>query len=202
MGRQWRDEGQMNAGFSPCSERQCYESVSGNGLFPRRRLPHETHHNARCRGPSFGSTSDPERRARRRGLERAGGHRVDQGAGRQAQEREAPRKARRKASSKTLRKERSSPGEVISRPERSEFFRKAATKSVAAASCGDRPLSPAFQSATTPFHKIAQAPIFSVPTLASAMAINEHRNKPFGPGGGTRRLHQSPSARRVLAGAK
>src|SRR5947209_7970467 len=28
--------------------------------------------------------------------------------------------------------------------------------------------------------------------LTTAMAINGHRNKPFAPGGGTRRLHQSP----------
>jgi len=34
------------------------------------------------------------------------------------------------------------------------------------------------------------------------MEINRRRNKPFGPGGGTRRLHQNPSGRRVLAGAK
>lgn len=38
-----------------------------------------------------------------------------------------------------------------------------------------------------------------------AMAINGLRNKPFGPGGSTRRLHQSPPLKdhlwRVLAGA-
>jgi hypothetical protein len=36
----------------------------------------------------------------------------------------------------------------------------------------------------------------------SDMAINGHRNKPFGPGGGTRRLHRSPLVERVPAGAK
>src|SRR5580765_3358601 len=39
-----------------------------------------------------------------------------------------------------------------------------------------------------------------------AMEINGRRNKPFGPGGGTRRLHQNPPGktrdRRVSAGAK
>ncbi len=30
--------------------------------------------------------------------------------------------------------------------------------------------------------------------LVTAMAINVYRNKPFGPGGGTRRLHQSPAS--------
>ncbi len=45
-----------------------------------------------------------------------------------------------------------------------------------------------------PFHKITRPPIFVLPALGPAMAINEHRNKPIGPGGGTRRLHQSPSA--------
>ena len=36
----------------------------------------------------------------------------------------------------------------------------------------------------------------------AAMAINGHRNKPFGPGGGTRRLHQSPVRphRRLVSG--
>ena len=41
------------------------------------------------------------------------------------------------------------------------------------------------------FHKLASALILTLPAHASAMAINEHRNKPFGPGGGTRRLHLS-----------
>ena len=36
-----------------------------------------------------------------------------------------------------------------------------------------------------------------------AMAINGYRNKPFGPGGGTRRLHQKPVLRlQVLAGGE
>jgi hypothetical protein len=34
-----------------------------------------------------------------------------------------------------------------------------------------------------------------------AMEINDRRNKPFGPGGSTRRLHQSPPKGRVSAGA-
>src|SRR6478609_4059303 len=35
----------------------------------------------------------------------------------------------------------------------------------------------------------------SVPLARTDMAINGFRNKPFGPGGGTRRLHPSPAAR-------
>ncbi len=34
-----------------------------------------------------------------------------------------------------------------------------------------------------------------VPLARTAMAINGSRNKPFGPGGSTRRLHHSPAAR-------
>ena len=36
--------------------------------------------------------------------------------------------------------------------------------------------------------------ILDLPAARPAMAINGYRNKPIGPGGGTRRLHQSPSS--------
>ena len=56
---------------------------------------------------------------------------------------------------------------------------------------------------TCPFHTQPEAPIFQAPPARVAMAINGHRNKSFGPGGGTRRLHPSPlQKRRASAGAK
>jgi hypothetical protein len=46
-------------------------------------------------------------------------------------------------------------------------------------------------------------PILVASPARAAMAINGHRNKSFGPGGGTRRLHPNPPVRgRVWAGAK
>ena len=46
-------------------------------------------------------------------------------------------------------------------------------------------------------------PILPSPPAREAMAINGHRNKSFGPGGSTRRLHPSPlPLKRVSAGAK
>ena len=44
-----------------------------------------------------------------------------------------------------------------------------------------------------PFPKCPERLYSISPSLAAAMAINGHRNKPIGPGGGTRRLHPSPS---------
>jgi hypothetical protein len=44
------------------------------------------------------------------------------------------------------------------------------------------------------FSSGAGSPIFTVLPFGAAMAINGHRNKPFGPGGSTRRLHPSGSA--------
>jgi len=45
---------------------------------------------------------------------------------------------------------------------------------------------------TTPFQGRFD-PLYQVRRCKPAMAINCHRNKPIGPGGGTRRLHPSPS---------
>ena len=42
--------------------------------------------------------------------------------------------------------------------------------------------------------EIPDAPYMECAGLKPDMAINGDRNKPFGPGGSTRRLHQSPSA--------
>ncbi|PHJ94311.1 hypothetical protein VF09_37110 [Nostoc linckia z9] len=57
------------------------------------------------------------------------------------------------------------------------------------------------------FSSGTETPISALPGLAPAMAINGRCNKPIGPGGGTRRLHQKPvgdevSSDRLLMGAK
>src|SRR6202042_2313437 len=53
-----------------------------------------------------------------------------------------------------------------------------------------------------PFPAGPFSPIYQMPLARGATAINWHRNKSFGPGGGTRRLHPSPLTKRVSAGAK
>ena len=55
--------------------------------------------------------------------------------------------------------------------------------------------------APRPLQNRAQ-PLYWVRRRKAATAINGHRNKSFGPGGGTRRLHPSPREKRVSAGAK
>ncbi len=45
-------------------------------------------------------------------------------------------------------------------------------------------------------------PIFRALSARAAMAINGHRNKSFGPGGGTRRLHPSPFRRAGFGGGE
>jgi hypothetical protein len=67
------------------------------------------------------------------------------------------------------------------------------------------PGSAAHRSALRPGHGKLSAlffpsrftPILSVPASRPAMAINGRRNKPFGPGGGTRRLHRCSSDARL-----
>jgi len=59
--------------------------------------------------------------------------------------------------------------------------------------CAARPPAPLFFSMISPYIGRAGSP---------AMEINCRRNKPFGPGGSTRRLHPSPSSRWASAGAK
>jgi len=51
------------------------------------------------------------------------------------------------------------------------------------------------RSAIAAFHFVRRPPIF-VLSAWPTMAINGRWNKPFGPGGGTRRLHQKPLWRR------
>jgi hypothetical protein len=46
-----------------------------------------------------------------------------------------------------------------------------------------------------PFPRRPSGPILHLPSARAAMAINGRRNKSFGPGGGTRRLHPSPLLR-------
>ncbi len=46
---------------------------------------------------------------------------------------------------------------------------------------------------TGPFPSGSGMPILTAPVLAPAMVINGQCNTPIGPGGGTRRLHPSPS---------
>src|SRR5215213_5680513 len=48
----------------------------------------------------------------------------------------------------------------------------------------------------------AIVPILGGPVARPAMVINDHRNKPIGPGGGTRRLHQSSSLRLSFGGGE
>jgi hypothetical protein len=50
-------------------------------------------------------------------------------------------------------------------------------------------------------HFGGQHPYIDAVVLVATMAINGYRNKPFGPGGGTRRLHLT-TARGGQAGAK
>src|ERR1700691_241538 len=48
------------------------------------------------------------------------------------------------------------------------------------------------RAAERPFPPGLPFPILRLLSARAAMAINGHRNKSFGPGGGTRRLHPSP----------
>ena len=50
----------------------------------------------------------------------------------------------------------------------------------------------------SPFPPHPRGPILKTSPARAAMAINGHRNKSFGPGGGTRRLHPSPLERSGL----